>query len=388
MNELQRGMTALLRAAITGQPQPLPQGFQLNDVYPVALRQSVIPLVYEGALLCGVSPADPAMQKLFPLYCKSLAISETQLREVARVCAAFEVAGIDYMPLKGVNMKALYPKPELRSMGDADILIRMEQYPSIVPILESLGYTHKLESDHEIAWRTKGLYLELHKRLLPMDEEIMGAYCGDGWHMAADHSGHCWRMRPEQEFIFLLSHFVKHFSGRGIGCRQIIDLWLFLCAHPEMDMDALKRELKALQLWDFFKNIRRTLMTWFADGLEDPVTEGITDYIFAGGSFGRNEMGVISRTLTDSRHAPMGLHGRTVYALKQIFPPSSQLRSGYPVLRKAPWLLPGVWAWRLCRRFVDSHAWYYHTRNLRLLKSENLSAREKFLCGVGLEAHF
>ena len=44
------------------------------------------------------------------------------------------------MPLKGCNMKALYPSPELRVMGDADILIRVEQYDRIRPIIQSLGF--------------------------------------------------------------------------------------------------------------------------------------------------------------------------------------------------------------------------------------------------------
>ena len=83
----------------------------------------------------------------------------------------------------------------------------------------------------------------------------------------------------------------------------------------------------------------------------------------------------------------MGLHGRLAYALQQIFPPVEQLRRNYPVLQKMPWLLPGVWAWRLARRLADGRSWRYHTRNLRLLRSQDLTAREEFLSGVGLSAH-
>lgn len=39
---------------------------------------------------------------------------------------AFDAGGIDYMPLKGSILKDLYPRHEMRMMGDADILIRME----------------------------------------------------------------------------------------------------------------------------------------------------------------------------------------------------------------------------------------------------------------------
>ena len=37
-------------------------------------------------------------------------------------------------------MKALYPAPELRVMGDADVLIRLEQYEKIVPLMEKMGF--------------------------------------------------------------------------------------------------------------------------------------------------------------------------------------------------------------------------------------------------------
>ena len=73
--------------------------------------------------------------------------------------------------LKGCNLKRLYPQPELRLMADADILIRMEQYDQIKSVMQSLGFACERESDHEFIWRTKGLYLELHKRLLPSNPE-------------------------------------------------------------------------------------------------------------------------------------------------------------------------------------------------------------------------
>ena len=69
--------------------------------------------------------------------------------------AAFEKNGIAHMPLKGILMKQLYPRPDMRIMGDADILIRVEQYEKIKPLLEELGFAEKLESDHELICRCR-----------------------------------------------------------------------------------------------------------------------------------------------------------------------------------------------------------------------------------------
>ena len=167
MTNLQSGIIALLKSAITGQALPLPVDFSMTEVLQQMKSHHISTMLYEGAVCCGVDRADPAMLQLFRQYCKALQISELQMQEIKRIFDAFEKNGIDYMPLKGCKMKSLYPKPELRIMGDADILIRNEQREAIARIMESLGFVQENESDHEWVWTTKGLYLELHKRLIP-----------------------------------------------------------------------------------------------------------------------------------------------------------------------------------------------------------------------------
>ena len=55
----------------------------------------------------------------------------------------------------------------MRTMGDADILIKTEQYERIVPIMNRLGYLPGVESNHECVWDKKNmLHVELHKMLI------------------------------------------------------------------------------------------------------------------------------------------------------------------------------------------------------------------------------
>ena len=55
----------------------------------------------------------------------------------------------------------------MRTMGDADILIKTEQYERIVPIMNRLGYLPGVESNHEYVWDKKNmLHVELHKMLI------------------------------------------------------------------------------------------------------------------------------------------------------------------------------------------------------------------------------
>ena len=140
MNTIHKGITTLLRSAITGESYALPEDFVLADTLAEINRHSVAALAYAGAVNCGLDKNSPEMKRLFQTYVKSMMISEGQMAQIRRLFAAFDAAGIDYMPLKGCKLKAMYPKPELRAMGDADVLIRMEQYDKIKPIMEELGF--------------------------------------------------------------------------------------------------------------------------------------------------------------------------------------------------------------------------------------------------------
>lgn len=224
MNDVQRGLALLMKSAITGEACALPETFSMEKASDTIKRHKIATLAYDGAIRCGIERNLPEMQRLFQEYCRIMLHSEGQLRAVTEICRAFDENGIDYMPLKGCNLKRIYPKPELRQMGDADILVRKEQYARIRPILRSMGFEEGMESDHEWAWHRKDLYLELHRRLIPSYNEDYYAYFGDGWRLAKCSQGTRYALSREDEFIFIFTHFAKHFRDGGAGCRYVLDL--------------------------------------------------------------------------------------------------------------------------------------------------------------------
>ena len=54
------------------------------------------------------------MTSLFQASCRAIQVNERQMRELGKIYTAFDEAGVDYLPLKGSIMKAMYPRPELR----------------------------------------------------------------------------------------------------------------------------------------------------------------------------------------------------------------------------------------------------------------------------------
>ena len=148
MNAVQQGIVTLIRSAITGKGYPLPADFRLEEAEELIIRHQIVGLSYEGALLCGLDNGSPAMRRLFQLYSQVVYRNNTQMAAVDKIMAAFEKENIDYLPVKGSVLKGLYPKPAMRVMTDADILIRLTQKDKITACMEALGYKEHMITDH------------------------------------------------------------------------------------------------------------------------------------------------------------------------------------------------------------------------------------------------
>ena len=389
MKQSHIGILTLLKSAIIQQKIALPEGFQLQDADDHINRHHIASLIYEGALLCNIPQNDIRLLQLFQKYCKALQVSERQLRELERIYNAFEENGIDYMPLKGCKMKALYPKPELRNMGDADILIRTEQYDKIRSVMQSLQFTEGEETVHELVWKSDALYLELHKHLIPSYNRDFYGYFGEGWARAKLLRGTQYTMTPEDEYIFLFTHFAKHYRDGGIGCRHVVDLWVFLRSHPELDLDYIQTELKKLQLLDFYRNIRRLISTWFEDQESDSRTDFLTEFIFASGSFGQIENRVLSRAVRDANHSVLGFSGKLLYLWQTAFPGIKILREKYTILKKHPYMLPLVWLIRpFYKVLFEWRSLRQQQRNLAAFDEDGMENHQKMLHYVGLDYNF
>lgn len=389
MDLQQRAILTLLHSGITGQAGSLPEGFSLEEAIPMLQRHSVAALAYEGAVVCAVDRQSPAMQQLFQRYLRSLLTSEGQMKQLEKLFAALEEAGIDYVPLKGTLMKGRYPKPEHRSMGDADVLIRLEQYSRVEALLPTLGMTFQQESNHEYIWKNKSLYLEMHKMLIPSYNPDYYAYFRDGWNLARHHAGSRYLLPPEEEYVFLFTHMAKHYRDGGVGLRHILDLWVYARSQPGLDFEKIRAALRQLQLEEFWENIRALIRYWFEDGPSDDKLDFLTDYLFDSGSFGKWENHVLSQTLRDKKTAGSTGAGIRRGVLRTLFPGLEAMAGQFSVLKKLPWLLPVFWPVRMVRTLLFRRNRLQTAQHkLQTATAEKVDAFEQGLQYVGLDFHF
>ena len=390
MTQQQSTIILLIKSALTGQPYRLPDDTNLAAVFQTAKAHGVDVMVYYGCLLCGVDRTHPVMQEQTLRVYRSITISETQLSAIRKITGQLESHGVNYMPLKGTLLKSLYPKAEMRRMGDGDILIDLKKYKDIRSFMSDLGYIEKYESNHEIVWEKHPVTVEFHKLLIPSYNKDFFRYFGDGWKLAKPVPGHSYRyeMTPEDEMIYLFTHFAKHYRDAGIGIRHIVDLWVYRQHHPKLDLNYLRRELEQLHLWEFYENVIRTLGVWFENYPADEKTEHIAQFIFTSGEYGRTYISSLSSTLkgTKGGHSVESVKRKRV--LQVLFPGYKTMCLIYPVLRKAPILLPALWLVRLFEKvFVTKRVKSFANRQLSVEASE-VSQYQQSLNFVGLDFHF
>jgi len=386
MNTTQQLIITLLKSAVTEEAFPLPEDFSLEEACSAIKKQGLVTLAYEGAVRCGISREEPVMAELFRNYYSVLLRSERQMAKVNQLFRAFEENGIDYLPFKGCVMKQLYPKPELRVMGDADILIRLAQYETIKPILISLGFQLKIESDCELIWKHPDLYLELHQCMVQPSQRDYYAYFGDGWARSVQVDGHRYGFIPEDMYVYLFMHFAKHYRSGGIGCRHVMDLWMFRRANPTMDHNYINRELEKLQLRQFHENCVRLMDIWFGSGQPDEVTEFISKRIFSGGSWGNPKDYHVFVELAKMKNPDKVKNSRLQYVIHLVFPPLQQMQKKYPILNRLPFLLPVAWVVRgLMVLLTGRNKLSDAVKTGSVINDEALLAHQEALRRVGLE---
>lgn len=389
MNILHEGTLALIKAAITGDSCTLPEGFQIEQVADMIRRHKVIGLVYEGAIKCGIDKQCTTMQELFQFYYRDTIIHERQMHLLKKLEAAFQENGIDYLPLKGTILKPLYPQPAARVMGDADILIREEQYDKIKPIMEQLGFQEGAITGHELHWNHPQFHVELHKMLMSQRNLDFKRYYGNGWSKAILYNNYRYTYREEDHYIFLFVHYAKHYRAGGIGLRQLVDLWVYQRAYPNMDKNYIYQELSKLNLSEFFDNTQKMLCAWFEDGIWDDKVTFMSNYICSGGSWASHENYQLAEQLKTEHLVGSRQKAKVRQLLRAIFPPVKAISHRYPILKKAPYLLPIFWPVRWITALL------FRQRNIKAVQenmkdrsSEKVDAYLQDLQYVGLDFDF
>ena len=345
MTSFQQGIIRLTRAAVTGERTELPDGFSLERIDAFAKKHQISSILLYGIVTLGLSSSCPAINNLYVRSSAEILHNENQITCIDQIRTAFAKSGISFILLKGAIIKKMYPKPEMRTMGDIDVLIKDSEYPKIKTVLTAIGFIEQYESDHEYSWRSpSGLLIELHKLLIPSYHDDYYSYFGDGWSKAVKCTNSSeYLFSPEDHFIYIFSHFAKHYKSGGIGIKHLCDLWLYKKFYSDLDLDYIKSELNKLDLLTFYNNVTNTEKVWFEGAISNRITDMITETVIKSGAYGQHEDRVTAENLRLTRTDGLNKASKLHIIFKTVFPSAKVLSVRYKFLRKCKFLLPIAW---------------------------------------------
>lgn len=353
---------SLLRDFSSDSLSPLPETLpDWDQLYALADDQSMLGICYRQLReLAGEGLAIPAevLERFHRGFYSEVYFAANRSAAMEELEASFRKEGIEFVPFKGWVAKEYWPVPELRTMGDIDILIRTGDRQRTDSIMTALGYERYVDNQAVWTYNAKDLSFELHDHMfyekLHNTVDYIG-YFDRAWDYASpdlDESFH---------FVFLLAHLAKHTVNNGHGFRGYLDL-VFFCreAGARLRWDWIRENLKELGLLRFAETCIALCRAWFDFESPFPVgelDEGFyafaTNKLFRDGIFGlENEQNASSFAAREiSRSQGPYFLGALGLTLRRIFPPyrDLQLIPWYSFVDGRPWLTPAAWVYR----------WYY-----------------------------
>lgn len=392
MVDVQKGIIALVRSALKAEPAALPEGFDWDEALQIAGNHHIAPMIFYGVFNSGIKIPEDIHAALRKWAYSAAVVDENQKHESHMLFEAFSQNNVEFMPLKGSVLKRLYPKTDMRVMSDVDVLVKAEQYDKICAIMKNLGYSGVAESDYEFKWsKPPQMAVEIHKRLVSPKNADLYKYFADGWALAksAGKNGCHYEMSAEHHFIYLFAHFSKHYRNGGVGIKHFIDFWVFINKNPELNLDYIKTQLEKLGLGAFFKNILRVINVWFEGAAADELAEFITARLFAAGAYGTHENRVVALAARAQKSARRSAKTRGKRVLGALFLPYALMCERYPVLKKAPVLLPIFWALRILEAVIfNRKSIRKQYEDICVLTDEKIEKYNSDLAYVGLDFNF
>jgi len=389
MTQENKFLLSLIGSVISGESDYPELDFEPDWVklYELSKKHSIANIIGYGITGGKYNVPADIKEKFSKKIFQSVAVSENQMSEFTSIFKAFEENNIDYMPLKGLEIKNLYASSDMRNMSDGDVLIKTEQYEKIDEIMKKLGYVFELESNHEYVYRKPPFVnVELHKLLIPSYNEDLYAYYGDGWKLAENNDSTRYKLNTEDNFIYIFTHFAKHYRDGGAGIKYISDIWLYLKKNA-VDMSYVMTEFEKLGLREFAENIFKLAKVWFENEQSDELTDDMTEYILNSGQYGNIQNAAIANELRENQNTEADDLKKNKL-VRMLFPSRFHMKENYAVLKKYPFLLPFVWGYRIIKNVVlfKNSAKIYNQKK-EYLADEKLSSFDKHMKSVGLDIY-
>ena len=325
----------ILREALTGDKVDVgaPTEEELAESFLLLKKHDLAHLGTEVLRAHGVSLPEK-LKKSFEAESTLAVYRYTRLWQAFdKISAVFEEAGIDYLPLKGAYLREAYPRPEMRTSCDVDVLVKETTlFEATSLLIDKLGFKKDGETFHDVSLTLgEGIHLELHYNVTENDERIDPILTSVWENATAVDATHRFRMTSAFFAFHVIAHMYSHFSRGGCGIRTLMDLWV-LRHRTDFDEEGARALCEKARLLPFYETAVQLSETWFSGSEHTDLSTLMQDFILKGGVYGTRENRVV---------AGAGQKKSMIrFIFSRIFLPKKYLVLSYPVLKEKPFLLP------------------------------------------------
>jgi hypothetical protein len=235
-------------------------------------------------------------------------------------------------------------------MSDNDIIFDATRAEEVRGILESMGFdTVGFGSENiDVYHKEPVCNFEMHRELFSVSHEhgfqmrFHEYYRDVGRLLIPDGDGTAGMHLTDEDFyVYMVAHEYNHFAVSGTGLRSLLDTYVFLRARSDaLDWDYVESELGRLGIADFERGNRSLSLKLFAGEELGSEENEMLAYVAKSGTYGT----VAHRVANGMRRG-----GRLGYLLRRALPSLDVMAYRYPVLDRAPLLLPAIWVLHILR---------------------------------------
>ena len=364
----QQVLLTLLRQSLWRESDSLPEAMNWESLDTMAKQQGVLALCYDGAVALKAQMPAQLKQKWNQQTLMGVMKNQRLLAAQDQLMGQLQQAEIPAAILKGSSVARCYPQPDLRILGDIDVLIPRECLEAVKPIMTELGYQFH-ESDHEfhLGYGRPDAYVEVHYNVTILPEcrgaEATKAQIANFLRdrVAAEQQDHPFAMLSStHQALMLLLHMVRHMLESGIGLRQLCD-WMMYLAHedpvhfqedtvPVLEACGLLRYAKvSTAACIAYLGLPEIHGAWCKD-VSGKDTLVFMENLFQGGNMGKADSDQIGRLLAKDS----ALGEKKSFLKMSLASLSAYIRSQYPITQKHRWLVPSFWIFLPIRYWIRS----------------------------------
>lgn len=290
-----------------------------------------------------------------------------QMRHISKISSIlrkFNEHKISVIILKGLVIRKLYPRPELRTMCDADLLVKQSDLNKIKLLLESEAYIEGERSPIHISYfnDSNQSHIEVHwtiedKRFFNVNSNVET----EMWDCAEEIKvGECevLSLSLEDLALHLCIHMAAHLLTSGFGIRQLCDLVLLVEKRGHLiDWTSFYNKGKQWGIERFiisifliceelFQMVIPSELVEYKSLTDKKLVNTLIDEIISGGTYGKKDLAHVF-----SHEFAYGIEekqrGNLLGVIKRflllLFPPTHKLSDRYIYAKKYKVFMPFAW---------------------------------------------